>query len=370
MIAMSSTLFLAAAIIAGLLAASGVLAWFYTTTRRRESEERARGEGQSLLLLQNQLGELARTLDSRLGEASRFMQESNREVQTAVRAQFSESAKIIREVTEGLTSLKETNTQVVSFAEQLQSLQDVLQNPKRRGVLGEYYLETVLKNVLPPAVFAMQQRLGADGAGNELIVDAAIFVQGKIIPIDSKFSLENYNRLASERDEAERARLERQFKQDLKNRIDETSKYIQPALGTMDFALMFIPSEAIFYDLIVGSVGVNAEELIQYAARKHVNIVSPNSFYAFLQVILHGLRQVEIEQNTELIRKRVGELGRHLKSYEDFYLKLGNSLRTTVNHYNAAGKELGKIDKDILRISGTEAGLTALSLERPEGESG
>ncbi|MDP3735501.1 MAG: DNA recombination protein RmuC [bacterium] len=367
---MSTTLLLVIVAITGFLVAS-VSAWFYFSTRRREREEREREGGQSFLMLQNQLGEIARTLDGRLSEASRFMQESNREVQTAVRAQFSESAKIIREVTEGLTSLRETNTQVVSFAEQLQSLQDVLQNPKRRGVLGEYYLETVLKNVLPPSVYAMQHRLGADGEGSELIVDAAIFVQGKIIPIDSKFSLENYNRLASERDEAERVRLERQFKQDLKNRIDETSKYIEPSLGTMDFALMFIPSEAIFYDLIINQVGavkVNTEELIQYAARKHVNIVSPNSFYAFLQVILHGLRQVEIEQNTELIRKRVGELGRHLKSYEDFSLRLGNSLRTTVNHYNAAGKEFGKIDKDILRISGAEAGLSALSIERPEGE--
>ena len=370
---MSSTILLAILALALMSLGGGVIAWLYARALRREREERARDGGQQgLTLLQQQVSELARTLDARLSDASRFMQNSSREVHEAVRAQFSESAKIIAQVTEGLTKLNATNTQVVSFAEQLQSLQDVLQNPKRRGVLGEYYLETVLKNVLPPSVYAMQHRLGADSEGRELIVDAAIFVQGKIIPIDSKFSLENYNRLASERDEQERGRLERQFKQDLKNRIDETAKYIDPSLGTMDFALMFIPSEAIFYDLIINQVGavkVNTEELIQYAARKHVNIVSPNSFYAFLQVILHGLRQVEIEQNTELIRKRVGELGRHLKGYEDFYLRLGNSLRTTVNHYNAAGKELGKIDKDILRISGEQVGLSPLSLEWPEEEA-
>ncbi len=357
----------------GLAAAIGVATIVLLRALRREREERAREGGQGLLLLQQQVGELARTLDGRLTEASRSMREANREVHEAVRAQFSESAKIIRDVTEGLTSLRETNTQVVSFAGQLQSLQDILQNPKRRGVLGEYYLETVLKNVLPPSVYAMQQKLGVDERGSDLIVDAVIFVQDKLIPIDSKFSLENYNRLASERDEQERLRLERLFKQDLKNRIDETAKYVRPDFGTMDFALMFIPSEAIFYDLIINQVGavkVNTEELIQYAARKRVNIVSPNSFYAFLQIILHGLRQVEIEKNTELIRKRVGELGRHLKSYEDFYHRLGNSLSTSVNHYNAAGKELVKIDKDVLRISGEGAGLSPLLIERPDLEEG
>jgi DNA recombination protein RmuC len=218
----------------------------------------------------------------------------------------------------------------------------------------------------------MQYKVGKSDDGGDLIVDAVIFVDEKIIPIDSKFSLENYNRLAEEKNEAERTKLEKQFKQDLKGRIDETSKYIQPENNTMDFALMFIPSEAIFYDLIINKVGavkVNTEELIQYAAKKKVNIVSPNSFYAFLQIILHGLRQVEIEKNTELIRKRVGELGKHIKGYEDYYSKLGNSLRTTVNHYNSAYKELGKIDKDVLRITGDSPGMEPELLDRPDEES-
>jgi DNA recombination protein RmuC len=327
-------------------------------------KRRSGRDDNSALLIQNQLQELARTVHSRLGETSKQMHES-------MRTQLGESTKIVREVTEGLTKLNETNKQVVSFADQLQSLQDVLQNPKRRGVLGEYYLETVLKNVLPPSVYKMQYKIGRSEEGQDLIVDAVIFVQEKMIPIDSKFSLENYNRLAEEKNSVERERLEKQFKQDLKARIDETAKYIRPQDDTMDFALMFIPSEAIFYDLIVNQVGavkVNTEELIQYAAKKKVNIVSPNSFYAFLQIILHGLRQFEIEKNTEVIRKRVGELGRHIRSYEDFYSKLGNSLRTTVSHYNSAYKELGKIDKDVLRITGDSPGIETELLEKPETE--
>jgi DNA recombination protein RmuC len=288
-----------------------------------------------------------------------------------MRYQHAESQKLIKDVTGELTGLKETSKQVLSFADQLQQLQDVLQNPKRRGVLGEYYLETVLKNVLPPSVYKMQYKIGQAESGADLIVDAAIFVQEKIIPVDSKFSLENYNRLAEEKDAVELERIEKAFKQDLKARIDETSKYIRPEDGTMDFALMFIPSEAIFYDLIINKVGavkVNTEELIQYAARKKVNIVSPNSFYAFLQVILHGLNQIEVSKKTEVIQKRVGELGKHLKAYEDYYGKLGNTLKTTVNHYNSGYKELGKIDKDVMRISGDAPGIEPELLDRPDTE--
>jgi len=332
--------------------------WFMQKKQRRETD----AGDKSFLLIQNQLNELARVLDTKLGESSKQMSES-------VRVQFSESQKLVRDVTEGLTKLDETNRQVIGFADQLQSLQDVLQNPKRRGVLGEYYLETVLKNVLPPNVYKMQYAIGKDDDSKDLIVDAAIFVQDKIIPIDSKFSLENYNRLIGEKSSAEREKLEKQFKQDLKNRIDETSKYIRPQNNTMDFALMFIPSEAIFYDLLINQVGavkINTEDLIHYAARKKVNIVSPNSFYAFLQTILHGLKQIEIEKSTQDIVKRVDQLGRHIKSHEEYMSKLGNSLRTTVNHYNTAHKEFVKIDKDVFRITENSAEIESITIEKPD----
>ena len=210
------------------------------------------------------MSDLNKTVDSKIGESSRMVHDS-------VRSQFQESAKLIKDVTEGLTKLDETNRQVVSFADQLQSLQDILKNPKQRGILGEYYLETLLKNVLPPGSYQMQYLLAKDEkTGADLIVDAAVFVKEKIIPIDSKFSLENYNRLAEEKNEAERNRLEKLFVGDLKNRIVETSKYIRPDKNTMDFAFMFIPHEAIYYDLLVNKVGAlkdeETENLIQRAA--------------------------------------------------------------------------------------------------------
>ena len=126
----------------------------------------------------------------------------------------------------------------------------------------------------------------------------------------------------------------------------------------MDFAFMFIPSEAIYYDLLVNKVGtgsVNSRDLIEYAFReKKVIIVSPTSFMAYLQTVIQGLRSLEIEEKAKDIQKRVGELGRHLQAYQDYQKRMGNSLKTTVNHYNASEKEFRKLDKDVVKINGGE----------------
>ena len=202
---------------------------------------------------------------------------------------------------------------------------------------------------------------------DKTIVDAVVFVKDKIIPIDSKFSLENYNKMAEERDETEKKKLEKVFENDLKNRILETSKYIQPGNGTTDFAFMFIPHEAIYYDLITNKVGAgeNNENLIQRAAGKYkVIITSPTSFLAYLQTVLQGLKALQIEESAKEIIKKVEDLGKHLKSYDEYHNKLGNSLTTVVNHYNASNKELKKIDKDVLRITGTSPELNLLEVEK------
>ena len=227
-------------------------------------------------------------------------------------------------------------------------------------------METLLKNVLPPGSYQMQYPF-ADGT----IVDAAVFVKDKIIPIDSKFSLENYNRLVEAKDETERERLEKLFVGDLKLRIQETSKYIQPGQGTMDFAFMFIPHEAIYYDLLINKIGAlqdeDTENLIQRAANKyHVIIVSPTSFLAYLQTVMQGLRALQIEESAKEIRKRVEELGKHIAAHDEYMKKLGNNLGTTVNSYNIAYKELNKIDKDVVRITDGERKIEPILIEKPK----
>jgi DNA recombination protein RmuC len=352
-------------ILVGILLGVGlVLVWFIFGIKKKldgggDGEKiAALAEGQKMLVEQNKMlmaqnESLRQAMDSKLSETHRTTQN-----------QISQSARQIADVVAGLTKLEETNKQVINFSAQLQNLQDILKNPKQRGILGEYYLKEILENVLPPDSFKLQYAFK-----NGDIVDAAVFVQKKIIPIDSKFSLENYERIINCREKDERERLEKAFKQDLKNRIDETSKYIRPEDGTMDFAFMFIPSEAIYYDLLVNKVGaiqVNTIDLIQYAIRdKKVIIVSPTSFHAYLQTVLQGLRALKIEESAKYIRSNVEKLGKHIGSFEEFLQKLGNSLSTTVNHYNAAHKEFEKIDKDVVKITDGDRISKSLILEKP-----
>src|SRR3989339_517621 len=277
-----------------------------------------------------------------------------------LQSHFSQTNQIIKNVTEKLTTLDETNKQVLSFSEQMKSLEDILKNPKHRGILGEYWLETLLGQVLSPGQYRMQFDPGIDeDSGQKLIPDAVIFVKDFIIPIDAKFSLENYNRLVKENDDSQKERFERDFKADIKKRIDETSRYIQPTKGTTNFAFMFVPAEGVFHNLITANVGassINTKNLIEYAFEKKVMIVSPTSFFAYLQTVLLGLRALQIEESVKEIQKQAEQLMRHMKSYEDHHNKIGKHLETTVRAYTASSGELKKIDKDIFRITEGAAG--------------
>lgn len=261
---------------------------------------------------------------------------------------------IIKEVTEKLTNIDATNKQVLGFSEKLQSLENILKNPKQRGILGEYFLETLLGNVLQPNQYKMQYSFS-----NGEIVDAVVFYRERIIPIDAKFSLETYNKIQEEQNATAREQLEKQFRNDIKNRIDETSKYIRPAENTTEFAFMFIPAEGVYYNLLSYKVGANAiaqKDLIEYAFGKHVIIVSPVSFFAYLETVLQGLRNQKIEENVQDILKRVGELGKHITIYDDYMKKLGKNLGTVVGSYNNAYKEFKKIDKDVVKLTDGETG--------------
>lgn len=318
---------------------------------------------QDLTNLSNSISELKDGLQTNISDR---LDRNQTLMHDSIVRQFSESSKLITDVAQRLVKLDETNRRVVDVADELKLLQNVLQNPKQRGLLGEYHLQTVLSNVLPPDRFQMQYKFS-----NGEIVDAAIFLdKQKVLPIDSKFSLENYNRLIEEKDKTRQEPLLKLIKNDLKNRIDETSKYIRPAENTMDFAFMFIPSEAIYYDLLTGKVGttsLSTRDLIEYAFReKHVIIVSPTSFMAYLQTVLQGLRSLQIEEQAKEIQIRVGQLSKHLETYDSYMQKLGNSLGTTVGHFNNAHKELGKIDKDMVKISQTNSVTNPIVITKPE----
>jgi DNA recombination protein RmuC len=317
--------------------------------------------------LQNDLANLRRDLIGLQNSLTKTVDDKLDRSQSSMQAQLKESAKIVADVSHRLTKLDETNKHVADVASDLKTLQNVLQNPKQRGVFGEYYLESVLGNVLPVSVYETQYRFK-----NNEAVDAVVFLDGgKILPIDSKFSLENYNRMIEAETKTERERLLMEVKKDLKGRIDETAKYVRPTENTMDIAFMFIPSESLYYDLIINNVGdsSSSRNLIDYAFRdKKVIIVSPTTLIAYLQTVLQGLRSLQIEEQAKDIQTRVGQLGNHLARFDEYMQKLGGSLGTTVNHFNNAHRELRKVDKDVVKIAGGDGAVDPLTIDKPQSE--
>lgn len=325
------------------------------------NQPKVKEDDKSVLMLQQQISDLTSQLNQKFDQSS---QHSAKMLQD----QFMETSRLSKEVTEKLLKLEETNKQVVSFTDQLQNLEKVLTNSKNRGSLGEASLEMILSNILPPQSYEMQYHFK-----NGEAVDAAVKIKDKILPVDAKFSLENYRRIISETDEEKKKTLEKEFKNDLKKRIDETAKYIRPQENTLDFAFMFIPAEGIYYDLLVNEVGavkVNTRSLIDYAFNERkVIIVSPTTFAAYLQTVLQGLRALQIEESAKEIRSNVEKLQKHMFAYAEFQKKLGTQLGTVINTYNISNKEFNKIDKDILKISG-QGQISELSdLDRPHLDS-
>lgn len=330
--------------------------------------QKAPVDNQSALLIKQDLTNLSDSVGQLKDGLQKQLTERLDKSSEQMMRQSAQNQQIIRDITQKLTSLEKTNQQVGDIASELKTLQNVLANPKQRGVLGEFYLKQILENMLPPGAFELQYRL-AEG----MVVDAIIRLDNKILPIDSKFSLENYNRLIEAKPE-DRPALEKAFKEDLRKRIDETAKYIQPKKGTLEQALMFIPSEAIYYDLLankVGAAGVNGRDFMQYAAvDKRVTIVGPSTLSAMLQIISQGLQSLEIQKDTEVIRKNVEQLGKHLHGFDGYMAKLGKSLGATVGHFNSAHKELGRVDKDVVKIAGGNSHIEPLLLDKPHDGEG
>ncbi len=333
-----------------------------------KKSRQAQTDDKSLMMLQQQINQLTHQLDQKLtNQQKNFMESIQRQSSTSTKMLqklSSDSNKTVEKVTEKLTKLDETNKRVIEFATQLQSLENILKNPKQRGILGEYFLEDLLSKVMPQGTYEIQYKFN-DGE----LVDAIIKLNERLIPIDAKFSLEKYNQIQEENDKNQRAKLQKQFKADLKKRIDETSKYIRPDEGTTDFALMFIPAEGIFYDLLVhkvGSMDVSSEDLISYAFKKKVILVSPNTFYAYLQTILQALKALQIEEGVKEVMKNVRRLGKHLSNYQEHLRLTGKHLSTTVGAYNRASKEFTKIDTDVTRISGEGIESDQLLIDRPD----
>jgi DNA recombination protein RmuC len=323
----------------------------------------------SNMMLQNQLNALMQNLDYRLNEtnkmvqdqlsySSQHIQQQNASHSDLLRKVSENNQKVLQEVAEKLVKVEDTNKQVVNFAEQLQHLENILKSPKQRGILGEYFLETMLSNVLPKSVFRMQYPF-REG----VIVDAVIFAKDKIIPVDAKFSLEACNRLFACTDASLRPSLEKELMNDVKKRIDETSKYIKPEEGTIEVAFMFVPADGVYQEIIrISTTEGSNLDIIGYAYSKRVVIVSPTSFFAYLQTVLQALNTMKIEEQVQDIIKYMNESNKYLKQFEDNMNKLAKNVSALVNGFNRVTDDARKLSGRIARITNNEKNL--LSLDR------
>lgn len=377
---MSNTIIIFAAIIIGTAFGAGVV-WFVSRSKKEEEPEK----DQMFVLMQQQLNHLTETLDRKLVDVQKQLGDSDKFMQGTVRDQFVESKRLIQEinkqmndqllgvndqligVTKEVTGVKESSRQFLNVADQLKDLEKVLKHQKQRGNWGEASLKLALENFLPQDAFEMQYRF-SDGE----VVDAIIRTKEGLIPVDAKFSLDNYQRFVNTEDEATKAILEREFKTDLKKRIDETAKYIRPKEGTLPFAIMYIPAEGIYYDLLINDIGTtNSRKLIDYAyGEKNVVITSPTTFLAYLQTIMYGFRAFKFEESIKHVQKNVEQLLRHLNSYEEHFKNVGKSLNTVVNHYEKAQTQYRLVDKDVLKITDNSNNYEKLELDRPKLEAG
>ena len=304
-------------------------------------------------------------IESRLNEINKQMHSFTKSSSENMSIRFKQSDQVMKDVTSELEKIKGTNEKVLTFANQMKTLEKILGNQKQRGIFGEIQLENLLSNVLPPELFKMQHSFK-----NNESVDAIVKVNEFIIPIDAKFSLDNYNKMIESSDKDELDILEKKFKSDIKNRIDETAKYIRPNEGTVDYAYMFIPADGLYQDLLnsrVGSLKINQQDLVSYAYQKKVMIVSPMSLFPMLQVTNKALNNMKIEDSINDVLNNVEKLSNHLNAYKTYHEKLGNTLSTAINHYNESSKEFKKIDKDVIKISSgnSKIGLQLDVLDKP-----
>lgn len=321
-------------------------------------------DSSSMRLLQEQVMNLNRTLDIKLSDSNKLITD-NMQKTFATSSKINEDAnKKIEDITKKLTQLEETNKQIKDIWWQLRWLENILKNPKQRWNLGEYFLQELLENVFTPEQYKIQYTIEW-----VWIVDAVLFIGWKIIPIDSKFPQENYDRvIEADWDEMKIKKYSVELRKDLKNRIDETAKYIMPENGTTDFSFMLIPAEWMYYDIFINKVwDIEAKKLIEYAFSKKVIICSPSWFYAYLQTVIQWMKALQIEEQAKEIQKYVWKLQKDLEIYEELFQKVGRNLWTTVNSYNDAYKRYAIVDKDIIKITWWEKSqMDILQLEKPE----
>jgi len=293
-----------------------------------------------------QLGQINLQVNTQLNNVAQQLQKSTGDLNT----RLDNAARVVQDVSKGLGSLSEATQKVFDVGKDIASLQEILRSPKLRGGLGELFLGDLLAQIFPPAHYSLQYRFKSGEA-----VDAVIRVGQSLVPVDAKFPLENFKRVVETATEEERKTAKKKFIADVKKHIDAIAgKYILPDEGTFDFALMYIPAENVYYELIIKDEVVDTDKaLLNYAFTKRVIPVSPNSFYAYLQTILLGLKGLHIEAQAQDILKNLARLSGDFEKFRTDFELVGKHLTNTKTKYDDADKRLEKFSDRLQALSGT-----------------
>jgi DNA recombination protein RmuC len=283
-------------------------------------------------------------ISSQVNERLNQMNQSIQEANKIIGQNLGSATSVFGNVQEQLGKLEETNKQIIAISKDISSLQELLRAPKFRGAMGETLLENLLSQVLPKEHYQAQYRFKNGDA-----VDAVIRLGERLVPVDAKFSLENFQKMIESSDEPTKDSFRKKFIQDIKNRINEIAlKYILPEENTYDFALMYIPAENVYYEVII------KEDIFSYSMSKKVIPVSPNTFYAYLQVICLGLRGLKVEENAKLILKSLSALSIETDKFKEDFNTLGSHLVNANTKYSDAQKRLEKVTERLMNIQDTK----------------
>jgi DNA recombination protein RmuC len=324
-----------------LLGGLGVLAilmvWGGLNTRRKIKElEKRRGGEQALLVMQQQIANLTTQLTSQLNA-----------VTSQVSERLGNTTEVVASVKESLGKLEEANKRIYEVGKDISSLQELLRAPTFRGEVGEFFLANLLSQVLPQEHFTLKHKFK-----NGYEVDAVIRLGNRLVPVDSKFPLENFKKMLESSGEDEKQRNRREFVRDVKKHIDDISdKYILPDEDTFDFALLYIPAENVYYETIIkDEPPCEGEGICSYALSKKVILVSPNSFYAYLQALVLGLKGLRIEKAAEEILDNLTRLQEDLNKFKEDFKVLGKHLSESRAKYEEAEKKLDRLGEKLLSV--------------------
>jgi DNA recombination protein RmuC len=349
--------------IAVLLLGLAGLGWFLHRSLRASLAERR--DDQALTLLQNQVqatvaqvGQLRDSVQQIAGQMNASLAETRKAMDT----RLDNAARVVGDVSKHLGQLDESAKRIFDVGKDIAGLQDILRAPKLRGGLGELFLGDLLAQILPPDHFELQY--GFQGGEK---VDAVIRLKAGLVPVDAKFPLENFQRLVRAATDDERATARRVFLKDVQTHIDAIAKkYIRPDEGTFDFALMYIPAENVYYEVIVKDDEFGGEaKLFNYALARRVIPVSPNSFYAYLQTILLGLKGLRVEESARQIMGHLARLQKDFTGFGESFELVGQHLANAQKKFEEADKRFDKVSTKLEQISGAAAETTPSALPPP-----